>query len=269
MSKYTTEVRYICEFYADVDESRGYDEVDNIIAEAKDHIFEQYPIFDESYRSVLNTKILRHYYTREIGAETVGLWKLWLNNTMNEIMPYYNQLYNSALMKFNPFYDVDVKTEHSGSETGVTEGKTKDKTVGENVSVGTGTTTTDMTVESDGSNSTTQRYSDTPQGGLNGMQSVENNLYLTNATLINGTDHRTTDTDGTVTNVNNKTDNNTVNRDGESSSNFNNLNQYAEHVAGKRGGQTYSKMLAEFRKTFLNIDMDIIKDLKDLFFKLY
>ena len=269
MSKYTTEVRYICESYAGFDESQGYDMVDDAIAAAKDQIFEEYPIFDEEYRSVLNTKILRHYYTREICAETVGLWKLWLNNTMNEIMPYYNQLYESALLKFNPLYDVDLKTEHSGTQSGVNEGSSTDNTVGENVSVGSSSSTNDTTVTTDGTNSTTQRFSDTPQGGLNGMQSIEDNLYLTNATLVNGTDHRKTDTDGNITTVDNRSDNNTVNRKGSTSGNFNNLNQYTEHVAGKRGGTTYAKMLEEFRKTFLNIDMDIIKDLEDLFFKLY
>ena len=94
MSKYTTEVRFICERYAGLSESAGYAEVDSIIDEAIPNIFDfDYPIFDESYRNVLNHKILKHYYTREIGMETVGLWKLKLNTKMNEIMPYFNERY--------------------------------------------------------------------------------------------------------------------------------------------------------------------------------
>ena len=85
MSKYTTQVRFICESLAGYDESQGYDEVDSIVETAAPQIFEEYPIFDEAYRLPLNKKILRHFYTREICAETVGLWKLWLNNKMNEI----------------------------------------------------------------------------------------------------------------------------------------------------------------------------------------
>lgn len=269
MSKYTTEVRYICESYAGFDESQGYDMVNEAIAAAKDQIFEEYPIFDEEYRSVLNTKILRHYYTREICAETVGLWKLWLNNKMNEIMPYYNQLYESALLKFNPLYDVDLTTEHSGTQSGESAGTSEDETIGQNTSEGESTTDNDTTVTSDGTHNTTQRYSDTPQGGLNGMQSVQDNLYLTSATIVDESDHRVTDTDGTIHTVDERTDNNTVNRTGNTTGTFSNLNQYTEHVAGKRGGITYAKMLEEFRKTFLNIDMDIINELKDLFFKLY
>ena len=36
-----------------------------------------YPIFDESYRSTLNQKILNHYYENEIGLETPELFKFY------------------------------------------------------------------------------------------------------------------------------------------------------------------------------------------------
>lgn len=111
MSKYTTEVRYICEHYAGLDESVGYNSTLQTIEAARSHIFESdYPIFNEGYRSVLETKILRHFYTREIAAESVGLWKMWLNTRMNEIMPYYNQRYESEFIRFNPLYDTDLAT---------------------------------------------------------------------------------------------------------------------------------------------------------------
>ena len=106
MSKYTTEVRYICETHG-VGKN-----VDEIISSSAPKIFDfNFPIFDESYRSVLCCKILKHYYTREIAHETVGLWKLRLNTVLNEVMPYYNQLYKSELLQFNPLYDVDYKRE--------------------------------------------------------------------------------------------------------------------------------------------------------------
>ena len=93
MSKYTTEVRYICEMYAG-GTSGDYDDIDDIVSSAREAIFASYPIFDEQYRPVLEKKILKHYYTREIGEESVGLWKMRLNNKLNEIMPYYNQLFH-------------------------------------------------------------------------------------------------------------------------------------------------------------------------------
>ena len=119
MSKYTTEVRFICEQYAGLTESSDYSDVDSIVLKAIPKIFvPPFEIFDESYRVVLCSKILKHFYTREICAESVGLWKLWLNNRMNEIMPYYNRLYKSELLDFNPLYDIDVKKSYERSGNG-------------------------------------------------------------------------------------------------------------------------------------------------------
>ena len=103
MSKYTTEVRYICEHYAGLNESTGFEDVDEIVDKARHNIFSNYTINDENQRAELEKKILKHYYTREIGFETVGLFKLYLNNRMAEIMPYYNKLYESETFEFNPF----------------------------------------------------------------------------------------------------------------------------------------------------------------------
>ena len=293
MSKYTTEVRYICETYAGLDESVGYDHINEVIAAAKDQIFEEYEIFDEEYRSVLNTKILRHYYTREICAETVGLWKLWLNNKMNEIMPYYNELYRSALLEFNPLNDVNVTTtrnaNNSGNDAGTTaktatDNRQRDRTQSDTINGTTETesnTTTDNSADGTNSKQTTNRYSDTPQGGLNGMQSIESNMYLTDASIIDesGSNHNesegNTSTSGnatenrTIETEENVTDTNALSEIGNHSNNFSNTSQYIETIAGKRGGASYSVMLAEFRKTLINIDEMIIKELADLFFKLY
>lgn len=253
MSKYTTEVRYICETYAGVDESQGYDRVDDIIDNSQNQIFEKYEIFDEAYRAVLNHKILKHYYVREICAETVGLWKLWLNAKMDEIMPYYNKLYRSALLDFNPLYDVDVMTTHEGEESG--------KNSGERDGTNQNTQTNNLTSDTDYDSTTTTRFSDTPQGGLDGMQSVRDNLYLTSAQI--------TDVDGNTTTKNTGTVGNSGSNHEESTGNFSSMKSYTERVAGKRGGISYSKMIEEFRKTFLRIDEMIIDELKDLFFKLY
>lgn len=121
MSKYTTEVRYICEHYAGLTESTGFEDVDEIVEKARHKIFSNYPIFDENHRAELEKKILKHYYTREIGFETVGLFKLYLNNRMAEIMPYYNKLYESETFEFNPFINTDFKVE--GLEKGEAGGQ--------------------------------------------------------------------------------------------------------------------------------------------------
>ena len=260
MSKYTTEVRFICESLAGLKESMDGNAIDVILNLSKDKIFDEYPIFDEHYRGVLNAKILKHYYTREICAETFGLWKLWLNNTMNEIMPYYNQLYKSALLEFNPLYDTEINITRDSWENGSNTNR-NDNTRTENTGI---EDKSHNETDSKGSSHNLNKFSDTPQGGITGME-VEENMYLTNATINDGNNTGHAENDGT----NNRKINGKIKDEGGSTGSFNTLKDYTERVAGKRGGVTYSKMLTEFRQTFLNIDMMIINELADLFFKLY
>ena len=179
MSKYTTEVRFICEQKAGLTESVGFEQIDSVIAKSWDKIFTtKCSFFDEKYRSVLCAKILKHYYTREIGMETAGLWMLWMNRRMEEIMPYYNQLYRSAQLEFNPFHDVDYYREGNRKNDGTS------RTNGSNTSAQ--------------NNTTRDLYSETPQGALYG---VESETYLTDARKI-------TENNNATTNYN---DNNTTN----------------------------------------------------------
>ena len=162
MSKYTTEVRFICEHAAGFTESQDYNKIEEVIAGSLNSVFDfNFPIFDESYRSVLETKILRHYYTREIGLETVALWKHFLCMRLNEIMPYYNKLYESELLEFNPLYNVKYDTSHQGSASGT------------NTDTDTGTMSEDIADtrnrENEYNDDTIDKFSDTPQGGLTGV----------------------------------------------------------------------------------------------------
>lgn len=271
MSAFTTQIRFICESKAGLKESVGYDNIAQVIAGARPAIFDfPYPIFDETYRAVLETKILKHYYTREIGEETYGLWKLRLDTKMNEIMPYYNQLYKSTLLEFNPLYDVDINRTHNATRKGTeilngnvdTNGQVIASTNANN------TTTSDNTTDQTGTNGNTDKYSATPQGGLDGLAQDK---YLTNARMITGNDtlnsktHSTTDdmidsTTDTSTNMTTATKNNTT---------INNTEDYLESVKGKQGTQSYASMILEFRETFLNIDMMVINDLSDLFMNIW
>lgn len=255
MSKYTTEVRFICETKAGLNESVGANRVDDVIAQSWDRIFtSDVTIFDEAYRETICKKILKHYYLREICCETVGVWILWLNTKLEEIMPYYNQLYESAKLKFEPFYDTDYKRT-SGRTVGVTESGTGN-TLSNSTSTGNNTSTSTV----NDSNRSVDKYADTPQGALT---NVENGTYLTNARIIDNNGSSTTNATGN--------DSVTVNGSGESSSTGKKDTQddFSESVIGKVGATSYSKMLAEYRETFLNIDMMVIDEFKDLFFTLW
>ena len=242
MSKYTTEVRFICESKAGLSDSVGFNQIDDVISNSWNKIFDNFPIFDESYRSVLCSKILKHYYTREISAETVGLWQLWLNTRMGEIMPYYNKLYESALLEFDPFKDTNYSRNHGGTFTGDT------------VRNGRSEIYVDNSVTSNGTSNSKNLFSDTPQGAIT---NIENESYLTNATLIKDTDTNTTNTDGNSTTQNTET------------TGITNTDNWIETIVGKQSTVSYSKLLQEFRDTFLNIDVMIINDLSDLFMNLW
>ena len=102
MALYTTQVRTICESAIGRNVPGGVDEINDILTQSAPLVFNFYfPIWDENYRLTLETKILKHYYMREIGAETVGLWKLWLDERLNLIMPYYNKFYITLYFCFS------------------------------------------------------------------------------------------------------------------------------------------------------------------------
>lgn len=253
MSKYTTEVRFICENSAGLSESEGADNVDSILDKCWNKVFNfDFPIFDENYRQVLCRKILKHYYTREIAHETVGRWKLALNAKLNEIMPYYNQLYKSELLEFNPFYDVDLTRSKEGSGTSNRTSNNTETNSGtsKNVSSGSGTSNTD----------TLNRFSDTPQNSMD-TQGIADSVPLTTVTKVNEDNTTTNESTDTLTRNDTKTGNGTEN--------INNTDKYIETVKGKQGTENYSSLLKKFRETFLNIDMMIIEDCSDCFFTLW
>ena len=235
MSKYTTQVRFICESKSGLEVSGGGGNVDNIIAGSWNKIFtSKAPFFDEAYRSVLCSKILKHYYMREICCETVGIWTLWMNTRLEEIMPYYNQLYESAKIEFNPMHDVDLTREHKRTEN---EEANSNRT---SISDGTSTTT----------NNSKELYSDTPQGSITNLENIS---YLTNATITENTGNNTT----------------TLNNTDEATNNVNTTENYIETITGKQGTESFSSLLNKFRETFLNIDMMVIEEFSDLFFGLW
>lgn len=289
MSKYTTEVRFICETEAGLLESQGFNSVDNILTTAAPKVFSfDWPIFDENYRLPLEVKILRHYYTREIGAETVGLFKLQLQQKLCEIMPYYNQLYKSQLLDFDPFADVDLTTDHVRSGQGDNTSNTEED-IHNTLTVDEKTSNSGNKSENGNNNNTNDNtntntgtawnlYSDTPQGSVQNI-GLEGNSYLTNATknTNNGTITDTGHSDTTYTDKSEYSDNGTRDatnttvgdRKTNTQGKYSSTEDYLQHIKGRNGGRSYMKDLIELRDTFLNIDKMIIDELAPLFFNLW
>lgn len=242
MSKYTTELRFICETLAGETESQDYLSVEEIIGKARPKLFDfDYPIFDADYKPILEQKIIRHFYTREIGQETVGLFKLYLSQTMNDIMPFYNQLYESAKLEFNPLTDVNYT--RSGSDS---------SSMSESSSNSLSTSESSSSSEQH-SESMWDLYQETPQNGLTGVRDLN---YLTNATKNEGNGNSSA------------SDNNQIASTGSGTLNRTDLKSYLEKFSGYRNNNP-SKLLKDYRETFLNIDLLIIGELESLFFQLW
>lgn len=208
---------------------------------AEDFGLSNYPIFDETYRAVLNAKIFDRYANREIGG-TMQEFRLWMRRRMNEIMPFYNQLYLSQRMQIDPLNTVSMETFVDGEMSALSQGDS------ENAGKSTGNS-----VQSTGadSRSRTVDYA-TPQNALAGKAD-----YATAAQDSSGKTTGTSD----ATNTENSESSSTSKA--ESTSNT----KTQSKTMGYSGSQAV--LLNEYRKTFLNIDVDIIEDLSDLFMRVW
>lgn len=255
MSKYTTEVRFICESVTGYNESQGYGEIEDIITNAIPHIFDNYwSIFDEEYREVLERKILRHFYFREIGFETSALWKFKLNSTLDEIMPKYNKLYELEALKFNPLWDTDITQDYGGNEFKVRDTDNVHQDNSKNKSTKTGSDSTTL------KGNEWSYYSDTPQGSVSRLDDL---TYLTNATH-DTTDNKTTTTYGSV--VNNEGNTNGTDNTDET---IRTTNDYVKRISGKQGTITYGKVVQDYVESLLNVDAMILAELEPLFMQLW
>lgn len=129
---------------------------------------DDYPIYDEAERKPLNDLIIMTYLTREIGSESVDLWVQRMRARMHQIMPYYNKLYESEKLVFDPITNARMKTTSNRESTGTESSDTTVNATGTNKSEsravnsvlpqvelsGNGQYATDMTDSNGGTTST-------------------------------------------------------------------------------------------------------------------
>lgn len=206
--------------------------IKSLIDNGFDFELNEYPIFDENYRNVLNQKILYHYYENEIGFETAPLFRFYLKNKLNEIMPYYNELYKAQ----KQIIDNNLLL----NNTNITESLT-----------GQNSTTTSSTSQSTnaGTSNNKNLFQDTPQGNISNQDIDNANVYATNITL----DRNTT--------------NNTIND--SSSANGSGTNSYIKTIIGNNGAKFNIDILNDIQNKLMNIDLLIINDLNELFMQIF
>ena len=100
MSKYTITIKDIVNNYNLFDNKS----IDEKLDHARSYLFDfNYPIIDETTKKRIEIAILKHYYYREIAFETVGMFKIKLNDRLNLIMNRYNALYQKQDLTLSPY----------------------------------------------------------------------------------------------------------------------------------------------------------------------
>lgn len=196
-----------------------------------------YPIFSESHRQELNEKIVNHFRYREIGYETITQFIFALNRKMFEIMPFYNQLYESEELEISALtnYSYDEISKKTGNDLLEKTGEDSNKQTGDTTRKDTGTqtneqsgtdkqtfedvknkttygssenentsTTTDVThgqtTATQGTDSSKRVHSDTPQGMLS-ANFPESASYASDADVSKNTNSSTVTQGGTDSTV--------------------------------------------------------------------
>lgn len=163
--QYTISVRWIVESYS---QETPDITTDQKIAIALPKIFNfDFPIYDESYRSTFEDKLIRHFYFHEINITSIGRWKFMLREKLNLIMPVYNKMYEAVEIKYDPLIDTQMHETYTRNNN-----LTSDSSTNGNVT------------QKDTSNNS-QVYSDLPQTTLHGGD------YATNSTQNEGTANST------------------------------------------------------------------------------
>lgn len=214
-------------------------ELGTLIGTGFDIGLRDYPIHDERYRSTLNDLITEHFFFREIGLETPALFKRFLNRKMAEIMPYYNELFKSQLISFDPLYNVNITTH---ATTDVTNDQTATTHRDESVNAAANGTSADTA-------NSRSVFSQTPQTQLAGNEDYATNL--TDATSAGTGETSSTQESASVI-------------DETADTGATSLTDYVNTVSGY-SGQHPAAAIMEFRQSLINVNLMILDELETLF----
>lgn len=177
----------------------------------------------------LARKIVDHYYMRESGFETIGLFKHYVKVTMQELMEKYLPLIYSASIKYDPLINVDYTETFNRTADTTNEGQSNSSSSNNSSSIGIN--------------------SDTPQGQINKATILQGKYASSTA----GSENESSIEDQTNT----------------SSSSNNEEEYTKRIKGNSGVSATAQKMIEQYRQNIIAIDSEIIKDLNILFMGLY
>lgn len=245
MSIYTTTVRWIVDELGKPYFTPQTKSIHDKIVAACPAIFNfDFPIWDENHRLALETGIIRHYYMREIAFETVALWQFFLEQDLNELMPYYNKLYETTTKDFDYLNPTYIQEELSRDVSETTDSKGQINAKGNS----------NQTATANNTNQHNFLSSDLPQATINPNVDYAN---------------RKTQEDLS------SNDSSTTNASSDSSSDSTNhydrgLDEKTRRSRiGNLSGKSQTELLLEYRNAIIVVDSLIINALDNLFFTLF
>lgn len=134
----------------------------------------EYPLSSKVNKKDFECQILNHFIMRRIGQETFTSFQLFLENKLNEILPFYNKMFD-ALVDYNLFNDGEV----------ITRNKTDN---------GTSSLTNNL-------NSTNDSKSKFAEYPMNQLTDIDDGKYVTNQTTNESNNNATNKSNGTTSNV--------------------------------------------------------------------
>lgn len=256
MASYTMELRACLEKWSQ-DESLPVREV---IEKGREKLFDfPYPLFDPEYKKVFETHFIRKFYMREIGFETEGLFKFNLETWLIINMPYFNKLFESELLQYDPLANQKVEVKQ-------TKKRDRDQTV-DSTSEGSSTSSneqdTNGTLNED--NFDRRLESDNPDSRL-AITTEDGKGVIEYAKNIKEDSENNVKTSSSQT----KTDSNDASQvKGNTVAAINELEEYVETRIGKTGDKSFSKMVEEYRGALLRVENKIFNEMQELFMLVY
>lgn len=275
MSHYTTQIRWIVE--NSTKELEGFPITERIEASLPKIFNFNYPIWNEGYRRILEKKIIMHYFNKEICMETAALWKLYLEERLNLIMPYYNKLYETTVKDYDWMTSHNMIETYDNSKNNVVNSNSQSNSTISQSDNGTTTNTDNSvntgneTLETTGVETDKNKLlkSDLPQANFAGRDYGTNLDESEGSKNNSGTSSKdytnNINSNGEVKVINTTTGENTNNASIDSSGNIN------ENYTRTTKGYTVipTDLLMKYRESLINIDRMIIDELYDLFMLIY
>lgn len=216
MSKYTLELRFIAE-------------------DSTFNLFNfDYNLYDNDLKEQFQKRFFEHFYFYEIGFKTISMFQYYLKSTLNDIYPYYKQLYETELR----CKDIDFMLNKDLKESYVRELQS------DSFSTSKGNSITKSESNSNGLNTSHEP----PQKRIDNLDNY-----------VNGAEKSKVSSDDT-SNIKSTSESNIMG---------NNIEKYELISQGNIGVTSSAELLEKWRSVLINIDMMIFSELENLFMQVF